>query len=558
MKKTPGYLKYGMTAALAAYASLSLAQGQPAKQPEKIVTTEEIVVERAYKPVLADAVKIRRSPDLDENKPFKPNLSYEILDKKLELNTDIRKLQAQELADIKETILKNNYIKAGAGNGNTGLGELYFATGKDEALQAGIFGKHLNQAGDQAGQKYSQQQFGAFGRSIQDKMTLGGDVRFDRKSTNFYGYNPEITTAPVNIQKQTYSTLTLNGEVLERYEETGSNLGYAVKTNAYLLRNAFKARENAFLVSGSVSKGFSRFHLGATAALDFTGTKDSSYRISNNILRANPFVKLQGKNYDLTVGLNVVQEFGQTSRTSLLPAVTASFEIVPGFATLFGGYTGDVQKTTLLNLSNENMFINENILIKNALEKSNIYGGVKGNAGSGFGYKASASFKTIEDMPLFVNNFTKAQKFDVVYDSKTEVIGLEGEISVKTGGMFNWTGKFIATDYNTSVQKQAWFKPGLEFLSNVHLVINKKLTIDGEVSLRGDSKALTRETVAPFNDKIVSVKSYTDLSAGAEYFFREKVGLFLRVNNIFGTNYQRYLYYPSIGTTIFGGLNYSF
>src|ERR1700754_3907586 len=47
--------------------------------------SEEIVFTTAYKPVLADAVKIRRNPDLEDKAPFKAPLVYIPIDKRLEL-----------------------------------------------------------------------------------------------------------------------------------------------------------------------------------------------------------------------------------------------------------------------------------------------------------------------------------------------------------------------------------------------------------------------------------------------------------------------------------------
>src|ERR1700733_14207179 len=55
--------------------------------------SEEIIVTTAYKPVLADAVKICRNPDLEDKTPFKAPLTYITLDKRLERNTDIRQLE---------------------------------------------------------------------------------------------------------------------------------------------------------------------------------------------------------------------------------------------------------------------------------------------------------------------------------------------------------------------------------------------------------------------------------------------------------------------------------
>jgi len=66
--------------------------------------SEEIVVTTAYKPVLADAVKIRRNPDLDDKTPFKAPLTYAPMDRRLELNSDIRQLDAMKMPLERDSI----------------------------------------------------------------------------------------------------------------------------------------------------------------------------------------------------------------------------------------------------------------------------------------------------------------------------------------------------------------------------------------------------------------------------------------------------------------------
>jgi len=538
---------------------LGFSQTKPEeKKPEPTGgITEEIEVVRPYMPVLADASKIRRSPDLNSNKPFKPNLNYTILDKRLELNSDLRQLQAQQIIQPIPEILKNNYAKLGAGNFGTALGELYINTGEDEALQAGAYLKHLNQSGKLEEQKFSHQQLGIFGKSIQDKITLNGEIGYDRFSTNFYGFDPDNALANPDPQRQRFGTFSLKGELLKNFEES-SESDYAAKLDAYFLGNKYDARESSYTLSGFFNKVWKQFNVGANTSIDFTATKDLDYDISNNLIRINPYLKLQGENYKLSLGINLVKEFGTESRTNLFPTVIAEFPIVPGYATIFGGYTGDVLKSTLKDFSTENPYLAQNIAIKNAIEKSNIYGGIKGNAGSGFGFKAMVFFKTIEDMPLFTNSQSGFERFDVVYDQgNSKVFGLEGELSVKASETLQLTGKLVMNDYNTATEEEAWYKPDFRVSSNARLSLNKKFLFDAEFVLNGDSNGLIYEGPA-LDRKIITVKSYVDLSLGAEYQFKDKIGIFLRANNLFGNEYQRYLYYPNLGLNVLGGLNYSF
>jgi hypothetical protein len=45
-----------------------------------------------------------------------------------------------------------------------------------------------------------------------------------------------------------------------------------------------------------------------------------------------------------------------------------------------------------------------------------------------------------------------------------------------------------------------------------------------------------------------------DLSLGADYFFSEHLGAFVRINNIFGNKHERWLRYPTYGVNGVAGV----
>lgn len=550
-------IQYKLTLSILLVSAASFAQVKPEEKKTDKPTgalTEEIVVERPYKPVLADAAKIRRSPDLNSTKAMKSKLKYSVLDKKLELNSDIRQLQAQPLSLQIDHPLTHSYAKLGFGNFSTGLAELYLNTGPDEALQAGAFFKHFNQEGNLSKQQFSRQEIGIFGKSVLDKITLNGELGFDRNSTYFYGtMRDSIRPINANPEKQRYGTVSLRGELIKNYGENETS-DYALKADGYLLSDKFNAKETSLALSGFYNKVWKQFNIGLNTSADFTQTKDS-VSIGNHIFRANPYIKLQGPTYKLSIGVNLVQEFGDASRFNLFPAVTAEVPIVPEFATVFGGFTGNVNKSTIREFSNLNPYLNSNLAISNAVEKTYAYGGIKGNAGAGFGYKAMLFYKKLESMPLFRNDITRPERFNVIYDD-AKVTGLEGEISVKISEQLSWLGRLNINNYNMDTQEEAWFQPDFRLFSNARFTINKKITIDGEIVVNDKTSALIYS--GSQTPEIVKIKSYVDFSAGAEYLYKEKGGIFLRVNNIFGNKYERYLYYPKVGLNVIGGLNYSF
>lgn len=537
------------------FCSIETLYAQEKNQPPGTLT-EEIEVIRPYKPVLADAVKIRRSPDLKNERPYKPALTYTIADKRLELNSNIKELEAQKTAGEQEIVLNNNYAKGAAGSSGTTLGEVYFNTGRDQALQAGAFIKHLSQQGDQERQQFSNQQLGVFGRSVLDAYSVSGKLMYDRKSTYFYGYNP-LSSAIANMDKQRFGTIIGQIELTNIYSEN-SPLDYTLNLDAYQFGNIKEGRESTAIIGGSVNKTINMLHLGLNGSADLTSVKDAAYKIGNNIVRANPYVRLQGKGFVLNVGANIVQEFGEKSRTNIFPAVSAEFPVITDYAVLFGGVNGDVLKTSLRDLSMENPYLSENISIKNSVEKMNIYAGIKGNTGAEFGYKVMGFYKTVDDLMLFVNNPAEVNRFDAIYDKgSSKIFGLNGQFNVKASEVLSLNGKAEIYNYELENEKEAWFKPNLRLTTNARFDLNEKVIIDGELLFQGETSA---RTPGSFTDpvNIVKIKSFMDISAGAEYRVNNKIGVFLRANNLLGKSYQKYLYYSRLGLNLFGGLNYSF
>lgn len=537
------------------------------KKLEEKAVTEEIEVVRPYKPVLAEAVKLRRSPDLNDVKTYKAKFNYSLTDRKLELNSDINKLQAQQVVAEKESALINNYVKGAFGSAGTTLAEAYINIGRDEALQAGAFFKHFGQSGSLNKQNMNQQQLSAFGRSIGDQVTLSGRLNFQRNGFYFYGVdknNPALNPDPA---KQALSFLEAEGEIVNKFTDDPDALSYAAKINGYVWSDQYKAKESSIVINGYLNKRISSLNLGLASSVEFGKTKDELTSVGNNLFKLNPYIRLQTNGVKINAGINFVQEFGEFSSSRIFPAVTADFTLIPDYLQIFGEVKGDVNRNSLKLLTDENPFLNSNIAINNSVEKLSISGGIKGTGGPGFGYKARFYHKRIEDMPLFVNNFQSFNKFDVIYDFGTmKLSGLEGEISVQVSDALKWTGKLNIEDYKPAAETQSWFKPALRLSSDLMYVITKQITLNAAVAVQGDSKAkvYTAAPANPYlvpdlaNETVVNVKGFIDLGAGASYKINNKFSAFARVNNLLGNKYSKYLYYDAIGLSIFGGVAYSF
>lgn len=558
---------------LALFFGASSLNAQEVKVPEKTEKTvsEEIEIIRPYKPILAEAVKLRRSPDLDNIKTYKAKFNYQLSDNKLALNTDIQKLQAQKIAMAKQAELVNNYAKAGFGNLGTFIAEAYVGIGQDPALQTGAFFRHFNQQGKLNKQNDNNQQLSVFAHSIGELITLNGKLNYQRQGLYFYGLDNASPTLNPNPEKQNFNFYELEGEVMNNFSPDPDAFSYATKINGYVWNDRFNAREKSITLTGYVNKRISKFNLGLAASAEIGSAKDFTTDVSNNLLRVNPYIKIQAGGVKIIAGANITQEFGTTKASRIFPTITADFTLIPDFLQIFGEIKGDVNRNTLKDFSGENPFLNQNIQLKNSIEKLSISGGIKGTGGPGFGYKARVYSKEISDLPLFVNSFSAFNKFDVIYDfRKTKVIGLEGELSVQVSDNLKWTGTLNMEDYNAGAERESYFKPQLRVSSNLTFVYNKKLTFDAAVSVQDDSKAKvfitdplnTLGAYPPLpdftNERLVNIKGFVDLGVGVNYKINNKFGAFAKANNILNTNYSKFLYYRVNGFNIFGGLTYSF
>ncbi len=572
--------KYALATLLMGAGFSSFAQVDPSKQvdptkAEKAVTIDSFDVVRDYKPILADAVKIRRSPDMTNKREYQPKLSYNnIIDRKLDINTGLKQLNVQQMPFTKPEDIKSNYVKFGIGNFNTILGEAYVATEQFQDVRLGAFVRHLSQKGNLENQIYGKQEVGIFGRRKFDNFTIDGTVGYNRNNTRFYGIVQDIHGNNLNpaMEKQVFNDIYFTGELTSNYQEgVDDALSYSLKADAYTFKDNFNAKENSIAFSGYLNKQIRTFNVGANASVNVNSVSDAQ-KVANHLAVFNPYFKFKGDNYDITLGANIASEFGDSTRFNIFPSVEVDFALIPSYAHLFAGINGNVKQASLKAFATQNPYLNSNIAIINSIERINVYAGIKGNAGATFGYKVQAFYKKIEGLPLFMNSSAQQAsggyvpyKFDVVYDGLVDAakhMGLAGEINVRISEMFTIGGKLNVDEYTLSNNDEAWHLPKFRLAANTRINISEKLYIDGELSFQGQTYSLAHNfenattVINPAEKK--TVPSFVDLSAGAEYRATKQLGIFVRANNMFGKEYERYLYYPRLGFNVLGGINFSF
>lgn len=555
-------------------------KGGQAKNTNPGGLSEEVVVTTAYKPVLADAVKIRRNPDLEDKTAFKAPLTYFPLDKRLERNTDIRQLEAMKMPKEQDSVPSNNYARIGLGNLKTTFGEVYINNGQDAALQVGGFARHIAQSGSSIyKQNESREQAGIFIKGIADDNDITARIGYNRRGTYFYGFDPANPPKAFNPVQQHFNTISGAVEVAKKFKDEENAFTYAAKIDGYIWDNAFATKENNVVLSGFLNETIKQFYAGLGASLDVSSQKDSAYSINNSLVRLNPYLKFQGDNYKIDAGLNLVRGFGATTKAYIFPAAKLEFQVVPKYVRLFAEVKGDVNKTSLRDLAEENPFIENNLLIQNSVkgldnspiqnsvDRLDLAAGLKGTVAPGVGFKFTIFRDRVKNMPLLVSDFgNTVNQFGIVYDNGTATVtGLNGELDVKVSEVVNVFGRVEYKNYQMASEAEPWNLPKFKLTAGTVLHITKQLSINGTLMYRGSTFDRTTpvvttnpggSTTTTFD--LVPISSFADLSGGAEYKINNIFSIFGQVNNIFNTTNQVWRNYPGYGFNIFGGVGAHF
>ncbi|MGN6397575.1 MAG: hypothetical protein ACTHMI_18535 [Mucilaginibacter sp.] len=523
--------------------------------------SEEIVVTTAYKPVLADAVKIRRNPDLEDKTPFKAPLTYVPIDKRLELNTSIKRLDAVKMPAEQDSVPTNNYVKAGLGSLKTTYGEAYFANGKDNALQVGGYLKHFAQNGNLYNQKSAKEEVGVFGKSVGDLNSLSGRITYNYNSNYFYGFDEFTAPSAIQANKQHFSTLGAEGELAKNYQDVEKDFTYALKLKGYIFSDAYQARENNLVLSGFVNQTIKQFYAGLAGSIDLSTQKDSLFDYNNSLIRLNPYIKFQGDNYKVDAGINIVDQFGYKSAFYIFPSARAELQVIPKYVRVFAEAKGDVNRTSLHDLMGINPFLGQNFDIKNSVDQLDIAAGLKGTIAPGLGFKVTVFRNEIKNMPLFVNDFNLAtgyNRFKVIYDEgRSRVSGLTGELDYKVSEDMDIFGRIEFKDYKMATT-EPFFLPKVVFKGGTNFKIGDKISISGTLLVRGSVQSAPKVAPGGTSTLPTEIDGFADLSAGADYKLPKRFSVFIHANNLLNSTSQTWLYYPDYGFNIFGGVGYSF
>ena len=509
---------------------------------------------------LTDAERVMVNPVPPPADTTSRRQTYSILPRPLTVDYPAPTIRPRAIQRAEAEPINNGYAKLGVGVPNALFGDVsYDLTGQDN-LDLGFFANHysFNNDGNVENQRASDTRVGARGNYLFEQgFAVKGGLSYDTRSRYYYGYNfPEVALdsteeAPsfdAEDVRQRFNTFALDAQ-LYNGTRTEGDIDYRAGINVYLMNADPSVRESNFDINVGGTKWINDNPIDVEFLASFTAFKDTVTQNLNVISLSPSYTVLVADRVKLKAGVRLTS---QEDDFDVFPNFTASAALVDGLLTAFAGVEGNVQKNTLRRLSDYNPWINPRLRLRNS-EATRYYGGVEGTF-RGIAYRAEAGYKYLDNLALFITrrNGDGIPDFEVIYDDGSQVY-LQATATLPLVENLDLSGTVVQRFYSMENQEKPWHLPSFSLnAAGIYTLTNLPLQVRADFFMENGLPYQTLEGGAD------NLNALLDLSLSAEYTFTERLGAWVRVNNLLNNKRERFFQYPTIGTNFMVGATAAF
>lgn len=554
----------------------------PVSGQEEADLKREVTLYNPYKPTLPEARKKSYLPEIIDVTTAKPEFRYEITPKAFSPVYAISPIKSASLLPDPLTKLYKSYIKLGAGNNNTPLGEISITSHRSKKGAVGFYAKHFSSNG-KVPLENKQRVFAGlmdndaslFGKKFFRKNYLDGSVDFIQRSRYAYGYNtddPYFTYLPSKKSIMTgFFDIAANVSFASLNLDS-TDFSYDFDVSYDYLHNTEYFKQNHTRVNGQMAKIFKGFYVGSELSVDHFSFSDSLNLKPKYLVSAAPFVRKSTDQWNFNLGLELLLERNilSSAKLHIYPDVNFGFSIVPEYMRFFGGLGGKMEVNDPMHVFSENPFLvpDGNLFkLPNTDHSLIISAGLKGNNGIGGNYLASVSYSLINNLLLYSNivfpdtaSRIERGNYFIPLTDEAELLNFHGEFSgVITDRLsFNTTANYYK--YTLSANPYAWNKPGWDGKLALRYNLRDKIIAGTEIQALGNRKLLVSESPTGWTTlerRIVDKPVHFNMNISAEYRYTKILSFWVKLNNISFTRYYEWEYYPSQMFNFLVGFSYS-
>ena len=157
-------------------------------------------------------------------------------------------------------------------------------------------------------------------------------------------------------------------------------------------------------------------------------------------------------------------------------------------------------------------------------------------------------------MALFITrrNGDGIPDFEVIYDDGSQVY-LQATATLPLVENLDLSGTVVQRFYSMENQEKPWHLPSFSLnAAGIYTLTNLPLQVRADFFMENGLPYQTLEGGAD------NLNALLDLSLSAEYTFTERLGAWVRVNNLLNNKRERFFQYPTIGTNFMVGATAAF
>ncbi|MCX2739184.1 hypothetical protein [Pontibacter anaerobius] len=545
------------------YMNTAQAQNQGWSEGGKLQDAE-VVVEKNRVIELPQAARNYEKFRINPPEIADRNVRYRFSDYRLPSQDVDLQMKVLTIKQDELTKLYGNYIKAGLGNYGSLYLKGYFHNKRSKDASFGANVSHVSSSRgpvDKDNSAVSQSDISLHGERYMQGLTVGGDLKYGREKHYFYGYEPMLEES-VEVDRDTIKQVFNRIHAQGFFHNHNSQSPFLYKTNARFryINDEYDMKESNFAVDFRSEYGIDEVSaFKVDADLSMLSHNDSA-DVSRGLFKLNAAYERQFNVVRLTLGAKVAytgDEVNDARQMNVYPMVRVGLEPVKGNLLIYGGIGGDLERTTLYELTQENPYLAQNVQVADVNKGLEVYGGFQANIANYVHLNGRVAYQNFRNLYFYNNSAADPAKFELLYDDGvTNVFNIFGEASFNYSDEVRLGLKADYNSYNMASLEQPFHRP--ELMASVYGTYNfyDKILFNSELYYIGDS--FGRITRPDGTTELRQTDAIVDLNLKADYKFTNNFTVFLMANNLFGKKYARFVNYPNKSINLIGGVTYSF
>ncbi len=454
--------------------------------------------------------------------------------------------------------LRNNTMALGIGRFLTPYGRLSLHNGRASNVDLGLDFTHLSAHRDAIPLRRFRRDYGTVSlTSIQDEYNIGASAYVF--NTSYFTFADTIFRSDEVAREDSLRRRYTRGKI-GAFFETNYDPDAQYEANAqadvrFLFGNGGNSETNFDLSPNGAYFITPEFKVGLQSDITIsTGNLDTLDQ-SRVFLEATPFLAYDNGTVRIKGGVryNLFRNSIDTSSVSNFGGIVElSAGLVPDQFSIIAGYRTGMQNYTYYDLLHENPYLKRGVIIRPTVEKMNIYLGGKGNIGGTVDYSVRLFYKRLENqMMYFAREFE--YQFDVVYDSLMTNLGTQVEVNFSPEDFLDVGGTLNLNIYNTSTQEKYYHATPLRLDLYGIYRWEDQVSAKAEMNVFGP-RAMSIDP----GGTLIRLGPFIGINLSGDYRITEGFSVFLKVNNLLGSNYQRWHNYQERRLDFLAGIEVAF